>query len=54
VKVGTVLEAVRAALRVPVRKVAPNGVREAVVLAAARLLGVAHRTNPSGNNMSQR
>jgi hypothetical protein len=37
-----------------VRKVAPHGVREALLLAAARVLRVGHGTNKSGNNLSQR
>ena len=45
---------VKAVLCTPLKKVAPNGVREAAMLLAARVLGVAHKTNRSGNNMSQR
>lgn len=41
-------------LRAPLRKVAPHGVREAVLLAAGRVLGLGHGTNASGNNRSQR
>jgi hypothetical protein len=51
---GPLVAALRAVARAPVRKLAPNGVREALLLAAAKVLGVAHKTNPSGNNMSQR
>jgi hypothetical protein len=45
---------VKAVLLAPLRKVAPDGVREAAVQVAAKVVGVAHKTNPSGNNMSQR
>lgn len=49
---------VKSVLLAPLRKVAPGGltegVREAAVQVASRVLGVAHKTNPSGNNMSQR
>jgi hypothetical protein len=38
----------------PLRRIAPHGLREAALLAAARILGFAHKTNASGNNMSQR
>jgi hypothetical protein len=44
----------KAVLLAPLKKVAPNGVREAALLLAAQVLGVAHKTNRSGNNMSQR
>lgn len=49
-----VKDVVLAPLRASVRKLVPHGVREAAVRAAAKVLGVAHKTNPSGNNMSQR
>ncbi|MDP2310750.1 MAG: hypothetical protein Q8P18_32330 [Pseudomonadota bacterium] len=45
---------VKTLLLAPLRKLVPRGVREAVVQTAAKVLGVAHKTNPSGNNMSQR
>jgi hypothetical protein len=44
----------RTLVQAPLKKLAPHGVREAALLAAAKLLGVAHRTNASGNNLSQR
>ncbi len=51
---GLAARLVKAVLLAPLRKVAPNGVREAVVQVAAKVVGMAHKTNPSGNNMSQR
>jgi hypothetical protein len=54
VKSSPALALLKRIVTAPVRAVAPNGVREAALLAAAKLLGVAHKTNPSGNNMSQR
>jgi hypothetical protein len=37
-----------------VRKLAPSDVKDRVRDAVAKVLTVAHKTNPSGNNMSQR
>lgn len=53
-KTGSVLSLVRVVVSAPVRKLAPNGVREAALLTAAKVLGFSHRTNASGNNLSQR
>ncbi|MES2640531.1 MAG: hypothetical protein V4850_13645 [Myxococcota bacterium] len=48
------VDLVKGMLLAPLRKVVPRGVREAVVQTAAKVVSVAHKTNPSGNNMSQR
>ena len=48
------MDLVKAVLVAPLRKVVPHGLREAVVQTAAKVVAVAHKTNPSGNNMSQR
>ncbi len=53
-KLGMVAKAARAVIAAPLKKLAPHGVREAALLAAAKVLGVAHKTNASGNNLSQR
>ena len=53
-KASLLKAALLAPIRPIVRTVAPHGVKEAALLVASRVLGVAHRTNASGNNMSQR
>jgi hypothetical protein len=49
-----VADLAKAVLRAPLARVAPTGVRNAVRDAVAKVLSVAHKTNASGNNMSQR